>query len=187
MKLRKMPMADTYDYAMSYQPSFDWTTWDLSSLVAKNRLPPSIRIAVRFMYTGAAVEALVGIVGLAAYFSLWRSMVSVSTLQLTPGQWRLGEATGAGYVVIVALSRIGVWLWMASKSKAGRGWARVLSTVFFGIASLTLVTVIGRPIPGGEWQLLFPAAVWLVGLCAVALLWRRESSEFFTAQSRRHY
>jgi K+ transporter len=187
MKLRKMPMAGTYDDAMSYQSSFDWTAWDLSSLIAKNKPPPSVRIAVRFMYTGAVVEALVAILGLAIYFRVWRGVVSVSTLQLTPGQLRLAEATGAAVGVGVALARIGMWLWMASKSKAGRSWARVLSTVFFGIDSLALVTGIGRPVPGGHWQLLFPAAVWLVGLCAVALLWRGESSEFFTAQSRRYY
>jgi hypothetical protein len=187
MKLRKMPMAGTYDYAMSYQSSFDWTAWDLSSLIAKNKPPPSVRIAVRFMYTGAVVEALVAILGLAIYFRVWRGVVSVSALQLTPGQLRLAEATGAAVGVVVALARIGMWLWMASKSKAGRSWARVLSTVFFGIDSLALVTGIGRPVPGGHWQLLFPAAVWLVGLCAVALLWRGESSEFFTARSRRYY
>jgi hypothetical protein len=173
---------------MSYQPSSDWTAWDLNSLIAKDKPPPSVRLAVRLMYTGAVIEALVAIVGLAIYFHWWRSVVSVSTLQLTPGQWRMAEATGAVFGVVVALIRIGMWLWMAGRSKAGRMWARVLSTVFFGIDSLALVaTGIRRPLTGGEWQLLFPAVVWLVGLGAIALLWRGESSEFFTARTRQYY
>ena len=179
-------MADGYDHTVSYQPPYDWMSWDLSSLIEKDQPPPSVRNAVRFLYAGAAVEALVGILALAAYLSLWRGMASVSTLQLTPSQWHLAEASGAGYIVVVALARIGPWLWMARKCKAGRGWARVLSTVFFVLDSLSLVWVIARPIAGGEWQTLFPGAVWLVGVCALVLLWQRESSEFFTAQSSRY-
>jgi hypothetical protein len=173
---------------MSYQPSFDWMSWDALRSLKENdgRPPPSVRNAARFMYAGAAIDVLIGFLALAVFFNLWSGMVSASALQGTPTQWHLAEASGAGFIVVIALARIGPWLWMASKCKAGRSWARVLSTVFFAIDSLALVLVIGRPILGGEWQLLFPVAIWLVGVCAVALLWQRESSEFFTAQSRRY-
>jgi hypothetical protein len=93
---------------------------------------------------------------------------------------------GAGYIIVATQLRVGLWLWMASKSKAGRNWARVLSTVFFVIDSLAWVLVIGRPIPGGKWQLLFPVAISLVGVCAVVLLWQGQSSAFFGARSRRY-
>jgi hypothetical protein len=179
-------MADGYDHAMSYQPPYDWMSWDLSSLIEKDQPPPSVRNAARLMYAGAAIDALTAILALAAYFRLWSGMASASTLQLTPSQWHQAMAFGAGFIIIAAVFRIGMWLWMASKSKAGRRWARVLSTVCFVIDSVALVSVIARPTPGGEWQLLFPLAIWLVGGCAVALLWQRESSEFFTAQSRRY-
>jgi hypothetical protein len=169
---------------MSYQPPYDWMSWDLRPLIEKDKPPPSVRNAVSLMYAGAAIEALSATLALAAYFRLWSGMVSVSTLQLTPSQWHLAVASGAGYIIVAALIRIGMWLWMASKSRAGRRWARVLSTVCLVIDSLLLVWVIGRL--GGEWQLLSPLATWSVGVCAVALLWQRESSEFFAAQSRRY-
>ena len=173
---------------MSYQPPYDWMSWDdLRSLKENDgRPPPSVRNAVRLMYAGAAIDALIGILALAAFFNVWSGVVSASALQGTPTEWHLAEASGAVVIVVIVLARIGPWLWMASKCKAGRSWARVLSTVFFAIDSLALVVEIGRPIPGGAWQLLFPVAIWLVGVCAVTLLWRGESSEFFNAGSRRY-
>jgi hypothetical protein len=173
---------------MSYRPSSDWMSWhELRALKENEDRPPlSVRNAARFMCAGAAIDAVNGILALAAYFNLVSGMVGASTLQLAPGQWHLAEAAGAGYIIVTVLLRVGVWLWMATKCSSGRRWARVLSTVFFAIDSLALVLVIGRPIPGGEWQLLFAVVIWVVGLCAVALLWRGESSEFFTARFRRY-
>lgn len=55
---------------MSYQPPLDWMSWDLKSLTDNDKAPPSVRNAARFMFAGAAVEALVGILALAAYLSL---------------------------------------------------------------------------------------------------------------------
>ncbi len=163
---------------MSYQPPFDWMSWDLSSRTKEDKPPPSVRNAVRLMYAGAAIEALRLILALAAFRSLLRSdLPGVSAVQLA-------EAAGAGYIVVVFLTRIGMWLWMASRSNAGRRWARVVSTVCLVIDSLVFVEGIARL--GVEWQILFPLAVWLVGVCAVTLLWQRESSEFFTAHSRRY-
>jgi len=145
-----------------YQPPFDWMSWDLSSLTESDKPPPSIRNAVRLMYAGSAIDALIGILALAAFFRLWSGMAGVSTLQLTPSQWHQAEAAGAGYIIVATLFRTGMWLWTASKNKTGRRWARVLSTLCFVSVSLTWVWVIGRPIPGGEWQLLPPVAGWLV-------------------------
>jgi len=81
---------------------------------------------------------------------------SVSTLQLTPSQWHLAETSGAGDIVVVAMTRTGMWLWIPSKRKAGRRWARILSAMCFVIDSLALVRFSARPTPIGECQLLFP-------------------------------
>ncbi len=174
---------DGYHNRVSYQRQSDWMSWDeLRSLNENDHRPPSVRNAARFMCAGAAIELLLLILTLAAY----RSVVgSVPTVEVTP-QWQVASAVGGIYVIAVGLIRIGAWLWMVVKNRAGRRWARVLSTVFFVINSLYQVLVIARPIPGGEWQIVFPVALWLAGLCAIALLWQRPSSEFFAAQSRRY-
>jgi hypothetical protein len=179
---------------MSYQPPFDGNWMTQNGWLTKNDKPPSsIQNAVRFMYAGAAIEVLSGILTLAIYSSLLRS--GVPGIQVTPGIWHLAEASGAGYIVVVALTRIGMWLWMASKNKAGRRWARVVSTVVLVIDSFALVKGIVQQIPV-EWQeelskfraanVLIPVAIWIVGVCAVVLLWQRESSDFYTARSQRY-
>ena len=163
---------------MSYQPPFDWMSWDLGPLTEDDKPPPSVSKAVRLMYAGAAIDALRLIFTLAAFRSLlWSDIAGVSTLEVA-------ELSGVGYIVVVFVTRIGMWLWMASRSNAGRRWARVVSTVCLVIDSLLFVDGIARL--GLEWQVLSPLAAWLIGVCAVALLWQRGSSEFFTARSQRY-
>jgi hypothetical protein len=76
-------------------------------------------------------------------------------------------------VILVGLGVIALWLWMARATSQGRSWARVLSTVLFGLATLELI---GNH---GVLQLLCAVLTWLSGLAAVWLLWRPASSAFF--------
>jgi uncharacterized membrane protein (UPF0136 family) len=76
----------------------------------------------------------------------------------------------------LGLVMIALWLWMARASSEGRHWARIVSTVLFGLATLYLVG------SRGVAQVVFAVVVWLVGLGAVWLLWRPTSSVFFQAQ-----
>jgi hypothetical protein len=40
---------------------------------------------------------------------------------------------------------IALWLWMAQVNSQGRSWARILSTVLSGLATLTLTGVLSEP------------------------------------------
>lgn len=170
---------------MSYQPQFDWSAWDLNSVIERDHPPSSVRIAVRFMLAGAAIEAVVLILELLTLGSILRRVVYPA--QFTPSQLHLAEDVAWGYLLVVGLAEMGIWLWMAAKNNAGRRWARLLSTGFFGLYSLGLAGVIVRGVPGSDVQLLFPVALWLVGLGAIVLLWQRESSEFIAARAWRYY
>ena len=72
---------------------------------------------------------------------------------------------------------------MAWANNQGKNWARILSTVLFGLATLDLVGVFSEP--KTLLGLLFPVLTWLVGLGAVFLLWRPDSSAFFKPQELR--
>jgi hypothetical protein len=72
---------------------------------------------------------------------------------------------------------VALWLWMARKNEQGKNWARILSTVLFGLATLDLFGVVSQP--KTVLGLIFPVLTWLVGLGAVVFLWRKESTEFF--------
>jgi hypothetical protein len=65
------------------------------------------------------------------------------------------------------------WLWMARAASQGKNWARILSSVLFGLATLQLI---GNH---GAVQVFYAVLTWLTGLPAVWLLWRPASSAFF--------
>ena len=52
--------------------------------------------------------------------------------------------------------------------------------VLFALATLDLFGVVSQP--KTALGLIFPVLTWLVGLGAVVLLWRRDSTEFFKPQ-----
>jgi hypothetical protein len=82
-------------------------------------------------------------------------------------------------VILAGLALIGLWLWMARATSQGRGWARILSTVLFCLATLEFLSaleVIGK---NGVAQAFVAGLTWLSGLGAVWLLWRPASSAFF--------
>ena len=141
----------------------------------------TVRAAVRLMCAGAAVStlnlitvlALIG--GLKAYhgrflgYSLTAAQVSQLNTLIIPA-------------VVTGLIPIAVWLWMARANGKGRNWARSLSTVLFGLATLELTHYLfgfGEVFGVTVFGLIFPALTWLVGLAALWLLWRPASTAFF--------
>jgi len=85
--------------------------------------------------------------------------------------------------IVSGLLGIGLWLWMAWANKQGKNWARIVSTVLFGLATLDMVGVFSQP--KTLLGLVFPVLTWLVGLGAVWLLWRPDSTAFFKPQGFR--
>ena len=86
-------------------------------------------------------------------------------------------------VIAVGLALIGLWLWMARATSQGKNWARILSTVLFGLATLELLSAIEVIGKNGVAQAFFAALTWLSGLGAVWMLWRPASSAFFKPQA----
>ena len=169
---------------MSYQPPFDgnWMTQN-AWLTQNDKPPPSIQNAVRFIYAGAAIHALSVILDIAAVRGrIQSSLATGSATPLTASQLNTAGAVGVGFLILGGGVGASLWLWMARKNKAGRRWARFLSTVFFAFFTVALVAII----PLAVGNKIIPAAEWLVGLVAIVLLWQRESSDFYTARSQRY-
>lgn len=93
------------------------------------------------------------------------------------------------FVVIGGLIGVGLWLWMAFKNRAGRNWARITGTVFFGIEALSTLgslavssgsntTFAANTTAGGK---IVGVLGFLVGLAAVILLWHKQSGPYFKA------
>jgi len=126
--------------------------------------PASVLTAARFMHAGAVGTAAYLIVALPFIGDIQGKMLG-HRLTATPLIVTL--------VVLVGVAAIALWLWMARATSQGKNWARILSTVLFGLATLQLLGNHGLA------QVFFAALTWLTGLPAVWLLWRPASSAFF--------
>jgi len=137
-------------------------------------------MAVRLMYAGAVVSAVSLVVGLATVGSL-RNALHKSQPTLTPTQLHDLQTVVVVGSIAIGLISIGLWLWMALMNKAGKSWARIVATVLFGLDTLFLLLGVARA--GAAASSLVSVLIWLIGLGAVVLLWRKDSTGYFTAQS----
>ncbi|MGO8892208.1 MAG: hypothetical protein ACLP8X_43925 [Streptosporangiaceae bacterium] len=128
------------------------------------RPPAPVLSAGKFMHAGAVSSAAYLIVAL-PFMGDSKGRVLGHPLTAAPLTITL--------VVVVGLAVIALWLWMARATSQGRNWARILSTVLFGLATLELI---GNH---GVAQVFCAVLTWLTGLAAVWLLWRPASSAFF--------
>ena len=147
---------------------------------ARAEPPPSVVMAVRLMYAGAVVSAVSLVVGLATVGSL-RTALHKSQPSLTPTQLHHLQTVVVVGSVAIGLISIGLWVWMALMNKAGKSWARIVATVLFGLDTLFLLLGVARA--GAAASSVVSILIWLIGLGTVILLWRKDSSEYFTAQS----
>jgi hypothetical protein len=132
-------------------------------------MPDSVRGAVRLMYAAAA------------YALIW---AICAVLIVDQGKDPFASLTLGSEVVVAALSlviQVTVWLWVARAARSGKNWARVASTVFFGLYTVVaLLVLIGyRHFAAGLIGTVLIGAIWLMGGGSVLLLWRRRSGPFF--------
>jgi hypothetical protein len=144
--------------------------------------PASVLTAVKLMYAGAAVSAISLIVSLATIGSL-RSTIRSRDPGYTQTQIHSAEVVVVAFAVVAGLISIGLWLWMASANKSGKNWARITSSVFFGLNTLGVLAIFNQAEP--VLSRLITILVWLVALGAIIMLWRKESGVYFSAASRR--
>ena len=144
--------------------------------------PPSVLNAVKLMYVGAAVSTVSLIISLID-ISGTKDAIRKARPSLTAAQVNQLNTFIISLAIVSGLLGIGLWLWMARANNQGKNWARILSTVLFGLATLDLFGVFSQP--KTLLGLVFPVLTWLVGLGAVWLLWRPDSTAFFKPQGFR--
>ena len=138
--------------------------------------PPSVSTAVKLMYAGAAVSTVSLVLTLADLGGV-KSAIKKAKPTWSAAQVNSYDRFIISLAVVSGLIGIGLWLWMAWANNQGKGWARILSTVLFGLATLDLFGVLTQP--KTLIGLLFPLLTWLVGLGAIFLLFRPDASAFF--------
>jgi hypothetical protein len=148
--------------------------------------PAPVRTAVKLMYAGAVASAVELMIGLA---------LVILDIQVAARGRFLGHSLTAPQLrpliivvwVVFGLAVVALWLWMVRANAQGRNWARLLSTVLFGLATLQLRGAFTQPVSHAGFgvtvlyygSIALFAAAWLAGAAAVWLLWRPASRTFF--------
>ena len=142
----------------------------------KPQIPRTVRRAYYCMLAGAVL-----------------TVFSAGLLFAEAGAIRDSMGQGAGNAAITATCLIftlvvGLWIWMAYATKAGQNWARILSTVFFGIeAALQLYDTVsffakssnGGTLIAGTAGEIVDWLTFAAGLAAVILLWNKAAKPYF--------
>lgn len=156
-----------------------------SGLPAKPPIPQTVQNAFYLMLAGAALEVVAIIVGLSSISKVRDSVISKNP-DFTSTQVDNAVHAGEAALVVGAVIGIGLWVWMAFANRAGKNWARITGTVFFGISCLGLIGTLAASsssafsTSGASGVGVAVSVVsWLVGLCTVVLLWVKASGPYF--------
>ena len=162
---------------MSYQPYPGGT--QMPEPATRPPVPQSITRAVQLMYAGAAAS-LIGIIIALTTLSSIKSQIISKNPSLTTTQVNNAQHVAIGVLIASGLIGAALWLWMAQSSKAGKNWARIVSTVLFGIETINVVAGASAISSGGASRV-YSIVIWLIGLGAIIFLWQRSSTEYFKA------
>jgi hypothetical protein len=134
------------------------------------------------MYVGLAAS-LLGIVVDLTTLSSTRAAILKHDPTFTAARVNSAEHVEIGIFIAGGLIGAALWLWMAQSCRAGKGWARVVSTVLFCIDTLS-VLIAATATPGGGLTRVYGFVIWVIGLIAIILLWQRASSAYFRRAPR---
>jgi hypothetical protein len=137
-------------------------------------LPPSVQMAIRLMWIGAALSAVSAVVAATTVSSLRDAILKVHP-GYSAAQVHSAERGQAFLYILIGVISVGLWLWMSFVTRTGKGWTRIVATVLFGVNTLYTALTLAATALG----LVFVLLLWLAGLAATILLWRRPSTEFY--------
>lgn len=175
---------------MTYQP-YPTSGGAASEVPRRPDQPSSIRAAVWLMWAGA-VLGLLALIFTLVFSGRIKNAVRKAALKanvtrlregkavLTAAQIHTLETVTVSILAAVLLVGVLLWVWMALANARGYGWARIVATVLFGLNTLYLIFAAGRAVTTA----IFVAIGWLIGLVAIVLLWRRDSSAYINTPPR---
>lgn len=145
-------------------------------------VPQNVLMAFYVMLTGAVVTVLG-----AAYMLTTIDQIRSDALDASGGVFRGDDLdilvyAGLAGGILTSLVTAGLWVWLGFACRAGKNWARVTGTVFFGINVLFSVVALISTLaaPRADLQsLAFTVVGLVIGLAAVILLWNPKSKAYF--------
>jgi hypothetical protein len=150
-----------------------------------SEVPGPVRKAVRFMLGGGALTAVTGIFLLIATIADKNALTDSGGKKLSSSEFTSNlVGTVITYLILVV-----IWVLMARMNRSGYNWARILASVFCAISTYDAYSLVNSLKGGttitvaGIVYIVLTLALWVVGVIAIALIWRSESSAYYRARS----
>ncbi|HEU5333519.1 MAG TPA: hypothetical protein VFU73_12150 [Actinocrinis sp.] len=160
---------------------------------AKPPIPSTVQNAFYLMVAGAVLAVVGGILTISETSTI-RSQVESRNRDFSTTQVDTAVHVAVAAAVVGIVIGAGLWLWMAFANRAGKNYARITGTVFFGIATLSTLGGLAAS-PGSSMASVKTNALsvvvsvlgWLVGLVTVVLLWNKQSGPYFKPEQAYGY
>ena len=164
-----------------YQPYPGESQSQTSEPSSRPAIPQSVTRAVQLMYVGAAASLIGIVIDILARHAIRNALATRKTAHpLTTSQLNSNYHLVLGVLIVGGVIAVALWLWMAYSCKAGKGWARIVSTVLFAIETINVVAGASAISSGGASRI-YSIVIWLIGFGAIIFLWQRSSTEYFKA------
>lgn len=151
-------------------------------------VPVSVRKSARLMLAGAAATIVLGLFWLIVAFADKNAITGANGQKVSGGQFTGGVVE---VFLIEFLIPAAIWLLMARFNRSGQNWARIVSSVLCAIDTYVVFGLVNSLRTGATFTvadivyIILTLATWVVGVIAIALVWRGESSAYFRARSAR--
>jgi hypothetical protein len=137
------------------------------------------------MLAGGALTVIVGIFLLIVTIADKNALTDSSGKKLSSSEFTSNVVvTVVTYLIVVV-----IWVLMARMNRSGYNWARILASVFCAVSTYDAYSLVNSLTGGstitvaGIVYIVFTLALWVVGVIAIALVWRSESSAYYRARS----
>ncbi|MDF8265014.1 hypothetical protein [Luteipulveratus flavus] len=143
--------------------------------------PKPVDLAVKLMYAGAALSAVNIVVSLLSKSAIKDDITDRLGDSATQKEIDSAFASFNVQTIFAGVIAVVLWVLMARFNQLGKTWARIVATVLGGISVLSLLAALVV----GTIPVLLVIQVLVVALAVVilVLLWKRESSAYYKAQS----
>ncbi|WP_278263427.1 hypothetical protein [Nocardia sp. AG03] len=144
-------------------------------------LPSNVQNAFYLMLAGAVVTLLGLVYSFTVMDQTRGEVMDASGGVLRGSDLDLVMSVTMGVGVGTSLITAGLWVWMAFACRAGKNWARITGTTFFGINLATFLFGILAGALTGSLTLahLFGGVGIAIGLATVILLWTGPAKPYF--------
>lgn len=142
---------------------------------ARPPMPNSVRTAVNLMFAGMGIALVNIIIGLTQINHVADTLKDDGLSQDTIDS---DKTVFMVAVVILGLIGAGLWLWMALACRAGHNYARIVSSVFFGLGAVSSLSTFSNSwVPAIDKVL--TGLTLVVGLLAIIFVWSSQSGPYF--------